>query len=86
MLTVISVDVSIVTPLCYAQWEKSTHTYTHTLKKTIAQYIGYLFLVFVDVLATSKVISRLALTCDSAPSLRLYSAVPLGDQTVSAMT
>ena len=38
------------------------------------------------ILATSKVISVWALTCDSAHSWELYSAVRLGDQTASTMT
>ena len=36
-------------------------------------------------LATSNVISGQVLTCDSAHSWRLYSAVPLGDQATSTM-
>ena len=36
-----------------------------------------------NVLATSKIISGRALTCDSVHTWRLYSAAPLGDQAIS---
>ena len=68
----------------------SIHTSTNRIHLAFS-YTGHLhrtvdWLLEFYVVATSKIISGWALTCDSAHLWRLYSAVPLGDQAISIVT
>ena len=54
--------------------------------KCVVHNFGDGWLLKVCILATSKVITREVLACDSAHSWQRYSAAPLGDQCSSTMT
>ena len=60
-------------------------TPTNKLTETLNHSVCFVCLLFLYVLATSKVISGRVPTCGSMCSWHLYSAAPLGDQASSKM-